>query len=68
MLQIKACLKRETRLANKEKSLRLNRQANFKELSGMATLLQEQLQGEENELAAEYHSFDDKIKEARKER
>jgi len=33
----------------------------------MATLLQEQLQGEENELAAEYHSFDDKIKEARKE-
>ena len=37
------------------------------ELTGMATLLQEQLQGEENELASEYHSFDEKIKEARKE-
>ena len=32
----------------------------------MATLLQEQLQLEENVLASEYHEFDTKIKEARK--
>ena len=59
--------KKGNKISEQRKEFETEQDTKLKELTGMATLLQEQLQGEENELAAEYHSFDDKIKEARKE-
>ena len=59
--------KKGNKISEQRKEFETEQDTKLKELTGMATLLQEQLQGEENELAAEYHSFDEKIKEARKE-
>jgi len=59
--------KKGNKISEQRKEFETEQSTKLEELTGMATLLQEQLQGEENELAAEYHSFDDKIKEARKE-
>ena len=58
--------KKGNKISEQKKELESEQQAQLKELSGMATLLQEQLQREENVLASEYHEFDTKIKEARK--
>jgi len=59
--------KKGNKISEQRKEFETDQSTKLQELTGMATLLQEQLQGEENKLAAEYHSFDDKIKEARKE-
>ena len=59
--------KKGNKISEQRKEFETEQQSQLDDLQGMATLLQEQLQGEENELAAEYHSFDEKIKEARKE-
>ena len=59
--------KKGNKISEQRKEFETEQSTKLEELTGMATLLQEQLQGEENELAAEYHSFDEKIKEARKE-
>jgi len=59
--------KKGNKISEQRKEFETEQSSKLQELTGMAALLQEQLQGEENELAAEYHSFDDKIKEARKE-
>jgi hypothetical protein len=59
--------KKGNKISEQRKEFETEQSTKLEELTGMATLLQEQLQGEENELADEYHSFDEKIKEARKE-
>jgi hypothetical protein len=59
--------KKGNKIGEQRKEFENEQNSKLQDLQGMASVLQEQLQGEENELAAEYHSFDDKIKEARKE-
>jgi len=59
--------KKGNKISEQRKEFDLEQSTKLTELTGMATLLQEQLQQEENVLAAEYHDFDEKIKEARKE-
>ena len=58
--------KKGNKISEQRKEFETEQQSQLQELSGMATLLQEQLQQEENTLASEYHDFDTKIKEARK--
>jgi len=58
--------KKGNKISEQRKELESEQQTQLKELSGMAALLQEQLQQEETTLASEYHAFDTKIKEARK--
>ena len=59
--------KKGNKISEQRKEFETEQGSKLQELTGMATLLQEQLQQEENTLAAEYHDFDEKIKEARKE-
>lgn len=58
--------KKGNKISEQRKELEAEQAEQLKELNGMAALLQEQLQQEETELAKEYHEFDAKIKEARK--
>lgn len=58
--------KKGNKISEQRKEFETEQDTKLKELNGMATLLQEQLQQEENVLASEYHEFDTKIKEARK--
>jgi len=59
--------KKGNKISEQRKEFETEQSTKLTELTGMATLLQEQLQQEENALASEYHDFDEKIKEARKE-
>jgi hypothetical protein len=59
--------KKGNKISEQRKEFEAEQSTKLEELTGMASLLQEQLQQEENTLAAEYHDFDEKIKEARKE-
>jgi len=59
--------KKGNKISEQRKEFETEQSTKLQELTNMASILQEQLQGEENNLATEYHSFDNKIKEARKE-
>ena len=59
--------KKGNKISEQRKEFETEQQSKLEELSGMAQLLQEQLQQEESVLAKEYHDYDEKIKEARKE-
>ncbi len=59
--------KKGNKISEERKEFDLEHSTKMSELSGLAAVLQEQLQGEEDGLAAEYHDIEGKIKEARKE-
>jgi hypothetical protein len=59
--------KKGNKISEQRKEFESEQQTKLQELSGMANVLQEQLQQEESNLAKEYHDYDEKIKEARKE-
>jgi len=59
--------KKGNKISEQRKEFETEQQSKLEELSGMAQLLQGQLEQEESELAKEYHGYDEKIKEARKE-
>jgi hypothetical protein len=59
--------KKGNKISEERKEFDLEHSTRMDELSGLAAVLQEQLQGEEDGLAKEYHDIEGKIKEARKE-
>jgi len=59
--------KKGNKISEQRKEFETEQSAKIQELSGMSNLLQEQLQLEENGLAGEFHSIEEKIKTARKE-
>ena len=59
--------KKGNKISEQRKEFETEQSTKLQELSGMSNLLQEQLQLEENTLAAEFHSVEEKIKTARKE-
>jgi len=59
--------KKGNKISEQRKEFETEQSSKLEELSGLANVLQEQLQQEENGLASEFHAIEEKIKAARKD-